>query len=232
MRIDDVRSYVAGCMHFVTLHTDNGLVGLGQSGFWAYPTAVHAIVERFRDYLVGKDPSQIERHWQHPYRMGPFRGAALTAAVSAVDIALWDIKSQHFHTPVHELLGGRYRDRVRLCRLLWSKDGHALVAEAQDAASQGFTAVKFDPLLAGYQDASYARMSESCMELVGAVRSAVGLDVDIVLELHRKLTPLQALPLIERLASFSLLFCEDPNTFNLRLHGCSLGAWVEQDSRY
>ena len=59
-----------------------------------YPEAVDAIIRTFRGYLVGQDPRQIERHWQHLYRMGPFRGSVLSGAVSAVDIALWDIKGQ------------------------------------------------------------------------------------------------------------------------------------------
>src|SRR5438105_2325495 len=94
MKIAEVESLLLGGAHFVRITTDRGLVGLGQSGCWAYPEAVDAVVHTFAGYLIGQDPRQIERHWQHVYRMGPFRGSVLSGAVSAVDIALWDIKGQ------------------------------------------------------------------------------------------------------------------------------------------
>src|ERR1700694_3399670 len=94
MKIDNVESLLLGGAHFVRITTDHDQVGLGQSACWGYPEAVAAVVRTFRGYLVGQDPRQIERHWQHLYRMGPFRGSVLSGAVSAVDIALWDLKGQ------------------------------------------------------------------------------------------------------------------------------------------
>src|SRR5919108_4347653 len=114
MKIAEVESILLGGAHFVRITTDQGQVGLGQSACWAYPAAVDAVVRTFRDYLIGQDPRPIERHWQHLYRMGPFRGSVLSGAVSAVDIALWDIKGQHFQAPIWELLGGQVRNRNRL----------------------------------------------------------------------------------------------------------------------
>ena len=83
--------------------------------------ATHAIAEKCGQYLVGKDPSRIEHHWQYMYRMGPFRGSALSGAISAIDIALWDIKGKHFQAPVWDLLGGNTRDKIRLHLLNGSK---------------------------------------------------------------------------------------------------------------
>ena len=91
-KIERVESILFGGAHFVRITTDDGVTGLGQSACWAYPKATAQVVASFRDYLVGQDPGRIEHHWQHLYRMGPFRGSILGAAVSAVDIALWDIK--------------------------------------------------------------------------------------------------------------------------------------------
>jgi len=211
MRIEDVRSHVSGAMHFVTVHTDTGLTGLGQSGCWAYPTAVAAVTEVCRAALIGQDPRNIERHHQHLYRMGPFRGAVLSAAVSSIDIALWDLVAQHHEVPVYELLGGRYRKRVRLCSLLAEQTSLAgMIGSSNDAALRGYTAIKFDPLLPGYEKVSAARRHADVLELVGEVRHAVGEDVDIILELGRKLTPLEAGPMIEGLAQFKPLFIEDP----------------------
>jgi galactonate dehydratase len=104
MQIADVESLLLNGAHFVRITTDQGQVGLGQSACWAYPAAVDAVVQTFKGYLVGQDPRQIERHWQHLYRMGPFRGSVLSGAISAVDIALWDIKGQIHQTPIWDLL--------------------------------------------------------------------------------------------------------------------------------
>jgi galactonate dehydratase len=210
MRIAEVESLLLGGAHFVRIATDQGQVGLGQSACWAYPDAVHAVIGTFRGYLMGQDPRQIERHWQHLYRMGPFRGSVLSGAVSAVDIALWDIKGQILQAPIWELLGGKYRDRVRLHLLMGGATPDDLRTNARAAADEGFTAIKFDPIPEGFGDMTQDALVRRVVERVAAAREAVKSDVDIILELHRKLTPLQALPVIEAVAQFHPLFVEDP----------------------
>jgi len=210
MRIAEVESVVLGDAHFVRLRTDDGTVGVGQSACWGYPTAVHAVVESFRPYLLGADPARIEHHWHHLYRMGPFRGAVLTAAVSAVDLALWDIKGKALGVPVWQLLGGQVRDRIRLHLLLPGTGAEALADQAATAVADGFTAVKFDPLPADYGDVSLARLVAETEATTAAVRDAVGRDVDLLIELHRKLTPLQAEAVIPALGRHHPLLVEDP----------------------
>ncbi len=210
MKIADVTSTSLGGAHLVRIWTDTGLVGLGQSACWAYPDAVHDVVQVFRSYLIGQDPLRIEHHWQHLYRMGPFRGSVLSGALSAVDIALWDIKGQRFQAPVWELLGGKCRDRIRLHLLMGGETPEEIAANARAAAAEGFTAIKFDPLPGGYQDLTLAGLIAAVVERTAAAREAVENDVDIILEIHRKLTPLQALPLIDAVAEFRPLFVEDP----------------------
>jgi galactonate dehydratase len=210
MKIAEVESLLLGRAHFVRITTEQGHVGLGQSACWAYPEAVHAMVQTFRAYLLGQDARQIERHWQHLYRMGPFRGSVLSGAVSAIDIALWDIKGQILQAPIWELLGGKYRDRVRLHLLMGGDSAEAVAANAVAAAKEGFTAIKFDPIPEGYGDLTQDALVRGVAERVAAAREAVKSDVDIILELHRKLTPLQALPVIEAIAPFNPLFVEDP----------------------
>ena len=87
------------------IRTEDGLTGLGQSACWGYPEAVAGVVRTFARYLVGQDASRREHHWQYLYRMGPFRGSVLSGAVSAVDIALWDLKGQRYQAPIWDLLG-------------------------------------------------------------------------------------------------------------------------------
>jgi len=210
LRIVEVESLIAGSGHFVRIHTDSGLVGLGQSACWGYLEAVDGALAVFRRYLLGQDPFRIEHHWQHLYRMGPFRGSVLGAAISAVDIALWDVKGQALGVPIWELLGGKCRERIRLHLLMGGATPDDLGRNARAAAEEGFTALKFDPLPPGYQDMATAALVHAAVERTAAAREAVGRDVDLILELHRKLTPLQAIPVIEALAQFQPLLVEDP----------------------
>jgi len=210
MKIAEVESLVVGGGAFVRITTDSGLVGTGQSACWGYPSAVGEIVSTFKKYLIGQDPLRIEHHWQYMYRMGPFRGSVLSGAVSAVDIALWDIKGQHFQAPIWELLGGRCRDKIRLHLLMGGGTPEQVHAKAKAAAEEGFTAIKWDPIPAGFQNMSLAALIGGTVDQVAAAREAVGRDVDIILELHRKLTPLQAIPLCHALFEFHPLMIEDP----------------------
>jgi galactonate dehydratase len=210
MKIEKVESLLVGDSHLVRIWTDTGLSGLGQSACWAYPEAVDRTVRVFAGYLTGKDPLRIEHHWHFLYRMGPFRGSVLSGAISAVDIALWDIKGKHFQAPVWELLGGMYRDRIRLHLLMGGRGPDEVRARAKAAAAEGFTAIKLDPLPDGYADMSLARLVSDTRDVVAAAREGAGTDVDVILEIHRKLTPMNAIALAEALTEFRPLFYEDP----------------------
>jgi galactonate dehydratase len=210
MRIAEVESLVVGGGQFVRITTDTGIVGTGQSACWGYPAAVDQVVRTFRRYLIGQDPLRIEHHWQYLYRMAPFRGSVLSGAVSAVDIALWDVKGQHFQAPIWELLGGRCRDKIRLHLLMGGGTPEQVHAKARAGADEGFTALKWDPIPADFQNMSLAALIGGTVDQVAAAREAVGPDVDLILELHRKLTPLQAVPLCHALEEFRPLLIEDP----------------------
>ena len=210
MKIEEITSYYINGGYVIRIVTDKGISGVGQPACWGYPEAVHQIIKRFQDYLVGQNPFRIEHHWQYLYRMSPFRGSALSGAVSAVDIALWDIKAKYFEVPVWELLGGNCRDKIRLHLLGGGDTPETMYESAKNAASLGFTALKFDPLPAGYQDMALDRMIRTSRDLVAAARNGGGPDMDLIVEVHRKLTPLTAIPLANALTEFNLLFIEDP----------------------
>ncbi len=209
-KIERVESLPIGGGYYVRIITDDGLVGVGQSAAWGYPSAVDQVMHTFAQYLVGQDPMRIEHHWQYLYRMAPFRGNIVSGAVSAVDIALWDLKGQRLQAPIWELLGGRCRDKVRLHLLMGGSTPEEVHARAKEAAAEGFTAVKFDPLPAGFQDMTLDGVVAAAVDRVAAAREAVGRDVDLIVEIHRKLTPLTALPVCVALAQFQPLFVEDP----------------------
>tara|TARA_B100001964_G_scaffold193864_1_gene217208 strand:- start:467 stop:1621 length:1155 start_codon:yes stop_codon:yes gene_type:complete len=219
MKIERVESILAGKSQIVRVITDAGLIGVGQSACWGYLEATDAVVKKFADYLVGKDPLDIEHHWQYMYRMGPFRGSVVSGAVSAVDIALWDIKGKVMEAPVWQLLGGKVRDKIRLHLLMGGiRPGAAdqgttpegLRLNSRDAAEEGYTAIKTDPLPDGFQSMTLPRLIHDTRENVAAMREGAGLDVDIILEMHRKLTPMNAIALAEQLIEFTPLFYEDP----------------------
>ena len=103
-------------MLFVIVETDTGIVGVGEAGITSREIAVAAVVDALADKLVGQDPMRIEHLWQVMWRSGFFpAGEMLSTAVAAIDIALHDIKAKALGVPVYELLGGRARDRYRLC---------------------------------------------------------------------------------------------------------------------
>jgi len=215
MRIDKVEglligSDTVGANYVVRITTDTGLVGIGQNGAWGFPDAVAKMVDQYSEYLIGADPFRIEHIQQTLYRLRPFRGNLVSGALSAIDIALWDIKAKHFEVPVWELLGGKVRDKVRLHLLMYTTDPDDVRTKAAAAAEAGYTAIKIVPFQAGYQDQSLAALIEGARDMGAAAREAVGLDVDIIFELGRKLTPMQAVPVAEALAEFQPLFIEDP----------------------
>jgi galactonate dehydratase len=91
MKINSVESLtVRTHSHIVRIQTDTGLTGIGEAGFWGFPEGTEGILTRLTKYLIGKDPMRIDHHWQYIYRNNHHRGGALHAALSAIDIALWE----------------------------------------------------------------------------------------------------------------------------------------------
>ncbi|HEY0246846.1 MAG TPA: mandelate racemase/muconate lactonizing enzyme family protein [Gryllotalpicola sp.] len=215
MRIDSVTPIFVDRYLYVQIVTDNGFVGIGESGAWAFQEGTAATIERFAEYLVGKDPLLIEHHWQYLYRWTHFRGAVVMGAISAIDIALWDIAGKHFGVPVHELLGGRVRDRARVYYHVFGETTEELVAGIGAARGQGYTAVgHLTPFLDSPRDQPYfethVQKISRATESVARYREAAGADVDLCIEIHRRLTPYEAVQLGTAIAPSLPLFLEDP----------------------
>ena len=136
----------------VRVTTDEGVSGLGQSGCWGYPRGVAEVIRELAPLLIGEEAFRIEHLWHLAFRARPFRGNLISAAVSAIDLALWDIKGKALQVPVWELLGGRTRDRIRLHVLVGGGTPDDISSSVNWAVGEGFTAVKFDPLVHGYED--------------------------------------------------------------------------------
>lgn len=210
MKIDKIESFFIRNGYVIRIHTDTGISGVGQTACWGYPEAVDQIINTFKKHLIGQNPLRIEHHWQYLYRMGPFRGTALSGAISAVDIALWDIKGKHLGVPIWELLGGNCRDKIRLHLLGGGGTPETMYEAAKAAVAEGFTALKFDPLVGNFQDMGVDRLVKTARDLVAAAREGGGPDLDLIVEVHRKLTPMNSIVLEAALAPFNLYFIEDP----------------------
>jgi len=215
VRITAVEPLLIDRYLFVQVHTDAGLVGLGESGTWGYLEASAQAVETFRRYLIGQDPLRIEHHWQYMYRSSHFRGAAIMGAISAIDIALWDIAGKHFGVPAYQLLGGKVRDKARVYYHVFGRTTDALVEGCVEAKRQGFTAIgHLTPFLDEPHDVPFFKTHASkisdAIETVRRYREAVGNEVDLCIEIHRRLTPAEAVVLARGIEAFHPFFYEDP----------------------
>jgi galactonate dehydratase len=215
MKIIDVKPLLLDRFLFVEVTTDEGITGLGESGAWAFLEASAEVVNTFKRYLVGQDPLRIEHHWQYLYRWAHFRGAAIMGALSAIDIALWDIAGKHFGVPSYQLLGGKCRESARAYYHVFADITEALVQACKDAKAQGFTAIgHLSPFLDLPRSEPYYEthvgLVESAVDRIRQCREAVGTEVDLCIEIHRRLTPAQAIVLARGLEPYRPFFIEDP----------------------
>ncbi len=215
MKITDVRVLHIDRYLYVQVHTDAGLTGLGESGTWGYLEASGQVVETFKKYLIGQDPLRIEHHWQYMYRCTHFRGAAIMGAISAVDIALWDIAGKHFGVPTYQLLGGKCRDRARVYGHVYGRTKEELVNGCIAAKAKGLTAVgHLTPFLDEPRGVPYYKTHSDkihdAVETVAAYREAVGDEVDLCIEIHRRMDPAEAICLSRGIEPFRPYFIEDP----------------------
>ena len=143
MPVQIIKSVVplhVGQFMFVRIETDQGIVGYGEAGNWGHIAAAGTAIERFADYLIGKDAFPIEHHWNAMHRFSYFQGTAINAAISAIDIALWDIKGRALNVPIYELLGGMCRDKARVYCHIYEKTMEQGVEECKKKKAAGFTA--------------------------------------------------------------------------------------------
>ena len=211
MRIEKIETFLVSRFLLVRITTDDGIEGIGESCYWAFPRAAEETIKGFANDLVGMDPGDTEHIWNYLHRKHSFRGNSLAGAISAIDIALWDIKGKRLQAPVWDLLGGRARHRVRAVSLEVSGDTpDEVAAQAQAVKAKGFTALKFIPLPGEWWLQSYPIVIRSGVAMLEAVRDTVGWDFDIGVEIHRNMLPSEAVVFIEQAAKYLPYYVEDP----------------------
>ena len=210
MHITEVKTYaVEPRWLFVKVSTNEGICGWGE----CLGDKAFVIAEAVRSYehvLIGEEPARILHLVQRMYRHAFWRGGPiLNAAISGIEMALWDIQGKRLGVPVHQLLGGKVRDRIRVYRHILSYEPTQIAEQARQRAQEGYTAVKFCPLPALHPVES-AAVIEKAVELVAAARQAVGNQVDILLDFHGRATPAVATQLEYELRPLHPFFIEEP----------------------
>jgi len=195
----------------VRVYCEDGTVGIGEGGVHGWQRPTETMIKTCEPYLLGKDPSLIEHHYQFLYRNSHFMGSVINGALSAIDIALWDIKGKRLDVPIFELMGGKTREKVRCYMHVNGDTPEALAAEAVNAVKAGFTAVRFSAFGPEFWlHRSYSEWTDEAVRRVGTLREAVGSGIDICIEIHRQMNPAESIALGRRLEQFHPYFYEDP----------------------
>ncbi len=209
---------------FLQVDTDEGITGWGEVTTYPGRTANRAMVAMLRElkeFLMGDDPANIEAIWHKIFRSFTYMGTrgATTAAISAIDIALWDILGKSLGKPIYRLLGGPVRDRIALyTHPPEPQDPRQAVEDAKEIVAAGYRAFKLDPFMhgipsrgVGYLDGELdAKVEEEGVEIVAAIREAVGPRVEILIDAHGMYNVPTAVRLANRLAPYNIHWFEEP----------------------
>jgi galactonate dehydratase len=191
---------------FLKIHTNAGIVGLGEPYLESRALTCAAGVKEVEPYLIGKDPRLVVHHWQNLYRNPVYHGGLImTSVISGIDQALWDIKGKALGVPIYELLGGPTRRRVRTY-----KNAHS-IEEARQQVAAGYTAVKIGPGLP--RPGKYLETPGNirrAAEKLAQYRKALGDDIDIAVDFHGGVEPMLAKVLIKALEPYQPAWIEDP----------------------
>jgi galactonate dehydratase len=223
MRVTGVKTFLvqpesAKTVLFVKVETDSGLYGWGEVyTVTAREPALERLTQDLGQYLVGRDPLAIKHFTTALYRDVSIKRGSMDfyCAVSGLEIALWDIAGKHFDTPVYNLLGGPCRGRLRVYGQPSGDVGEAtgleaLARRARNTVARGYSALKFDPFPGPWQTYVERDVERVAAERVGAVREAVGPQVDVLIEVHRRLAPRHAIRVGRQIERYDPFWYEEP----------------------
>ena len=212
MKITSVRPIFSGHNIYAQVDTDEGISGIGEGTLNSREAAVAEVVKSIGPVIAGQDPQNVEHIWQDVLRGTFWRGGpVLMAALSAVDMALWDIKGKAANQPVYNLLGGKCRDRIRVYAHCGGRTPDELCKNAEKVLARGITTLRIcphDAVEEGYYEPGV--QVRKSVKFMKALREAVGDEIGIIFECHTRLNPKWAIEICNAIASYNPLFVEDP----------------------
>ncbi len=212
MKITEMKIFPVSNWVFLKIQTDEGVHGIGEASLAGRNTAViETLQTHLQPLLIGQDPTRIEHIWQDIFRGTFWRGGpVLQSALAGIDIALWDLNGKALGAPVHRLLGGLCRERVKLYRHVGGDSPEELVEQAQRLLSEGWTVFRICPVgpERGIFDATEG--TREAVTYFEALRKGIGDEPEVILEVHTRMTPAQAIGLCNAVAPFRPMYVEDP----------------------
>lgn len=218
MKIVDVKATVVGTpwreLTFIELIADNGLRGLGEARMLNKTDTLLACVnELCRRYVIGSDPSEFERlAWRFTWEEYARAGEVTQTALATIDLACHDLVAQDRGIPVHQLLGGVFRDRVPAYANGWyqgERDPATIAAKAAEVTGRGYRALKIDPFGAATAELPAAQLRLAC-DILGAIRDTVGPDVELMVEMHGRFTAATAARVARAIERYDPAWIEEP----------------------
>ncbi|MEE2659149.1 MAG: galactonate dehydratase [Candidatus Latescibacterota bacterium] len=193
------------------VHTDEGIVGYGSPMNYEHGRTVERAILDMADYLIGRDPRQIEDHWQVLFRSSYSRQMPiLLAALSGIDMACLDILGKSLGAPIWRLLGGSVRSRIRVYASTGGPEPEQYAEGARRAVAEGFTAVKMCPFPEPVRHIDTPALVDKTVARIAAVRETVGPEIDVALDFHRAVSPAMARVVLQEIEHLKPMFVEEP----------------------
>jgi galactonate dehydratase len=211
MKIKDLKVFPVDQFVYVKILTDEGLYGVGEASLSGRSLAVVEALEHLKPVLVGQDATRIEHIWQDIFRGTFWRGGpVLQSALAGIDIALWDLAGKALNVPTYRLLGGATRDRVLVYRHLYASTPTELAERGREMVEQGWRVLRISPIDTIEGDFNSQKAIRRGVAHFEALRRAIGDEVEVIFEVHTRLTPSRAIELCNAIAEFHPFFVEDP----------------------
>ena len=217
MKIDKIELlYVKPRWLFLKIYTDNGIVGYGEPSLEGNSAAVKAVIDSWKEYLIGQDPMNLQHIWHVLHKNTFYRnGAVICTALSGLDQALWDIKGKYLGVPVYQLLGGKNRDKIRMYTHIKKaaiKGGNTveeMIDLAKKRVSEGYTALKYS-IIPPIEYMETKNNLDTHISRFARIREEIGYSVDLAIDFHGRVSPTLSPILIKELTPFYPFFIEEP----------------------